>query len=145
MHILLHRIDQFTGGMAVNRVQLTVEAFEFNLRRQIGPFAVHQHTDWRRWQEAGQLQMLRCLSFYHVDQFDQQGADRQRFVFQQGNRTAAGIAGQDQIQAVADNRVFPTDKLGIFTRQRLLAIERHGAAILRQPREVRYQHMVGWG
>ncbi|MNP74429.1 hypothetical protein D3C76_1713050 [compost metagenome] len=89
--------------------------------------------------------MFRGLGFNHIHQFDQQGAHRQRLVFQQGNCTAPGIAGEDQIQPVADNRVFPTDKLGIFTRQRLLAIERHGAAILRQPREVRYQHMVGWG
>ena len=87
--------------------------------------------------------MFRRLRFDHIHQLDQQGTDRQCLVFQQGNCTAAGIAGQDQIQAVADNRVFPTDELGILTRQGLFTIEGDGTAVLRQTREVGHQHVVG--
>ncbi len=71
--------------------------------------------------------------FHHVDQLNQQGADRQRFVLQQGHCAAAGVAGQDQIRAVADDRVLPADELRVFARQRPIAVEGDGAAVLRQP------------
>ena len=102
MHILLYRVDQLAAGMAIHRVKLAVETFKLHLARQVGAVAIQQHADRRRRQEARQLQMLRRLRFDHVDHLHQQRADRQRLVFQQRQRAAAGVAGEDQIQAVAD-------------------------------------------
>ena len=39
--------------------------------------------------------------------------------------------------------MLPGNKLCIFTRQGDIALERNGAAIFRQPREIRHQHMIG--
>ncbi len=89
--------------------------------------------------------MFRRLRFDDVDQLQQQRADRQRLVLQQRNGAAAGIAGEDQIQTVANQRVFPGDELRVFTRQRHVTLEGNGAAIFRQAREIRHQHMIGRG
>lgn len=41
--------------------------------------------------------------------------------------------------------MFPGDELRIFTRQRHVTLEGDGAAVFRQAREIRDQHMVGRG
>ena len=89
--------------------------------------------------------MLRRLRFNDVNQLQQQSADRQRFVLQQRNGAAAGIAGEDQIQTVDNQRMLPGDELRVFAGQGDVTLKGNGAAIFRQAREIRDQHMVGGG
>ncbi len=143
IHVLLHRVHQLAAGVAVHRTQLTVKALKLHLRRQVGAVFIQQQTHRRGRQETAKLQLFRCLGFNHVDELQQQCTHRQRLVLQQRNGAAAGIAGEDEIQTIADQRVLPGDELRVFTGQRHITLKGDGAAIFRQAREVRDQHMIG--
>ena len=76
MNVLLHGVDQFTAGVAVNGAELAVKGFELNLCSEVIAVFIQQHT-YRRWrQEAVQLQLFRRLRFNHIHQLNQQRSDR---------------------------------------------------------------------
>ena len=52
MNILLHGVDQFAAGVAVNGAELAVKGFELNLCSKVIAVFIQQHAYRRWWQEA---------------------------------------------------------------------------------------------
>ena len=139
----LRRGDQLAAEVAVDRSQLAVEGIERHFLTQILAVLVHQQTDRCRRHETVELGMGRRLG--NEDQLQQDGADGQRLVLEQGNRGSTDLGAQDQVDAAAHHGVIPGEQRHVIPRQGGVAIEGDGHAILRQPREAGDQHVIPGG
>lgn len=142
MNVLLHGVDQFTAGVAVNGAELTVKGFELNLCSEV--IAVLSSSI--RTGVGGRKRFScscfgACASTTYTSSTNSVPTGNALFSTMKWCCCRCRQRGSDPDHYGLTDA--PGNKLCVFTRQGDIALERNGAAIFRQSREIWHQHMIG--